>query len=359
MNRKHLLDNLTLEDFTRLANRKPDLEGDWIYYLNQSTLNEELKNPYPKFDLDWSQERLFLKFEDALDFLSNQNDKSIYCSKITQMPVGGLMCENGAQWLFDKDGQLIDYTTTHSFGDDINSYFFGCPEKRQRFEVGDIVEVITGKDVHLAVIYRKMLTVQKCYQVYKRYREDGLMGPFLDCTDDSLIVIDGPFYFCHDHVSPLQLMKPRFPIPPDLEAYMKTWYETANNEDNGIPHTYTPYRQEHQAEKGNKIGEFYEIEALLYYDLDNGMPLLHINDYYGLRACLRIDRAEYHDHNNYTGRLTAGQLRSLQSYLEMPDNGKSRWWYFLRDWNEDETNPPIPLDTQIPDYTTLIMIKKL
>ena len=352
----HLLDNLTLEDFTRLANREPNLEGNWIYYLNQSTLNEELKNPYPKFDLDWHQERIFLKFEDALDFIKKQNDKTIYCSTIAQMPIGGQMDEHGAQWLFDKDGQLIDYTLTHFYGDDINSYFFGCPEKRQRFEVGDIVEVLAGNGVHLAVIHHKMLTIQKCYQRYKRYQKDGCIGPFLDSTDESLIVIDGPSYFCHDHVSPLQLMKPRFPIPPDLEAYMKTWHETANNEENDI--SDTPYRQERQVEKGNRIGEFYKIEVFLYYDLDNDIPLLHINDYYGLKACLKIDKAEYFDHDNYTGRLSAGQLHSLQSYLESPDNGKSRWWYFLRDWNEYETKPQIPLDTKIPDYTSLITTHK-
>ena len=45
---------------------------------------------------------------------------------------------------------------------------------------------------------------------------------------------------------------------------------------------------------------------------------------------------------------------ALQSCLEMPDNGKSRWWYFLRDWNEDTDNPNIPIDTALPDYTNLI-----
>lgn len=352
MKHKGLLTNLTLADFKLHAHRKPSLEGNWLYRLSQSMFTDQLKNPYPKFELDWTEERIFLTFEDAVDFIQNQNDDRVYCSLLAQMPVGGLMWEHGAKWLFDNEGKLVDYTTCHSFGDSICFNFFGCPEERRRFKPGDIVEVITGKNVHLAVVHHTMPSIEECYRIYKRGQKMGLKGMGSDFTDESETVIDGPSYYCHDHVSPLSLMKPRFPIPPDLEADMKTWLETANNEDNDFkPNEYT---KERQLEKGNYINDFYSIDVLLYYDYDNAIPLLHVNDYYGLKACLRIDKAEYYDHDDYTDRLTEGQIKALQSCLEMQDNGKSRWWYFLRDWNEDSDNPTIPIDTPLPDYTNLI-----
>ena len=84
--------------------------------------------------------------------------------------------------------------------------------------------------------------------------------------------------------------------------------------------------------------------------------LPHINDLYGLKVGLCIDRPEYFDHNDYTGRLTDNQLRSLYSYLSCPELEKTKWWYLLREWNEDNDNSKhaIPLDTPLPNYLELI-----
>ena len=352
MRNKDLLTNLTIEDFKRYAYREPSLEGNWLYRLCQAKLDKPLKNPYPKFDLDCMEERVFASFDDAIEFINSHKDDTVYCSWIIQMPVGGFMWEHGAKWLIDKNGQILDYTTCQSFGDGIEFNFFGRPEERRRFKPGDIVEVVTGEEVHLAVVHHNMPSIEECYRIYMRGQKMGLKGIGSDFTDESETVIDGPSYYCHDHVSPLSLMKPRFPIPPELEAYMKTWLETANNEHYDFKQT--EYTKERQLEKGNYINDFYSIDVLLYYDYDNAIPLLHVNDYYGLKACLRIDKAEYHDHDDYTGRLTEVQIKALQSCLEMPEDGKSRWWYFLRDWNEDSDKPKIPIDTPLPDYTNLI-----
>ena len=352
MRNKHLLTNLSLDDFKRYAYREPSLEGNWLYRLCQAKLEKPLKNPYPKFDLDWMEERIFPSFDDAIEFINSHKDETVYCSWIVQMPVGGLKWEHGAKWLIDKDGQILDYTICHSFRDSIKFNFFGRPEERRRFKPGDIVEVVTGKEVRLAVVSHNMTSIEECYSLYKRGQKMGLKGMGSDYTDESETVIYGPSYSYHDHVSPISLMKPRFPIPPDLEAYMKTWLETTNNEHNDFKPT--EYTKKRRLEKGEYIDDFYSLKVLLFYDTDNGIPLLHVNDYYGLRVCLRLDKAEYHDHDDYTGRLTESQIMALKSCLEMPDNGKSRWWYFLRDWNEDSDNPPIPLDTPIPDYIKLI-----
>ena len=229
-----LPDNLTLEDFSRLANREPSFDGKWLYRVTQVILENEPKNPYPKFELDWKVELIYLNFEEALEFIKSGNYKNVYCSWITQFPIGRETYQHGAKWLFDHHGNLVDYTISHSFKDDINYYFFGCPDRKHRFKPGDIVEVISGDEVRLAVVDHTMLTIEECYRVYKDMRKEGLKGYLLDFSDESETVIDGPSYYYHEHVSPLKLLEPRFHIPKELESNMKTWLKTAKNNSNPI-----------------------------------------------------------------------------------------------------------------------------
>lgn len=66
MNKSNIPDNLTYEEFERLANRQPNLNGDFIYRLPQLLVDPDmLKNPYPKFEVDYKSSRLFMSFEAA------------------------------------------------------------------------------------------------------------------------------------------------------------------------------------------------------------------------------------------------------------------------------------------------------
>ena len=120
--------------------------------------------------------------------------------------------------------------------------------------------------------------------------------------------------------------------------------------------TQDPHKEERQKENGEYPGEFYELNLYFHFDDNNDTPHLHINDLYGLKVGLCIDRPEYFDHDDYTGRLTDNQLRSLYSYLSCPELEKTKWWYLLREWNEDNDNSKhaIPLDTPLPNYLELI-----
>ena len=69
--------------------------------------------------------------------------------------------------------------------------------------------------------------------------------------------------------------------------------------------------------------------------------------------------SEYADYKDFTGRLSVSQLKALQDYLEEYDQGKPRWWYLLRDWNEDEDHRFVSMSTPLPDYTLLISNQKL
>lgn len=138
---------------------------------------------------------------------------------------------------------------------------------------------------------------------------------------------------------------------------MRTWNKRCKNEDDS---DWLISRESHIAErnkeKGTEVGKFYSLNLYIDFDEKNGLPHLHINDLYGLKVALRIDRPEYYDHEDYTGRLSTNQIKDLQSYLTHPNLGKSRWWYILQKWNEDNNNPNfmLPLDTPLPNYSELI-----
>ena len=211
--------------------------------------------------------------------------------------------------------------------------------------------------MHLAVLTREIPDVEWCWQRYTERDDDIGFFYHMDFSDDSAVVLDGPNYYCHDHVGALQLLKPRFPIPEDILAEMLTWNERCKNEDDSVwLQTREPYREERQKEKGEYVGEFYQLDISLHFNEHSDVPHLHINDYYGLKIALRIDRPEYYDHDEYTGRLTANQIKDLQSYLTHPQYGKPRWWYLLRKWNENNDNPKhiLPLETPLPNYCELI-----
>lgn len=354
-----LRSDLTFDEFEALANREPNLQGDWLYRVTQAIVPNDLKCPYPKFELSHIREAYFKTFSEAEKFVK-KNMADVYCSWITQMQYGVVpgYGGDGAEWLYDNNGTLLDYTVTYGFIGNIEDYtFFGRPKSRQRFKEGDIVEVITAHSVHLAVLNKQIPDVKWCWQRY--IERDDEIGFFyhMDFSDDSAVVLDGPNYYCHDHVGALQLLKPRFPIPEDIFAEMMTWNKRSENEDDSEwLKNQEPRRAERNKENGMAVGEFYSLNLYLDFDENNGLPHLHINDQYGLKVALRIDCPEYYDHGDYTGRLSHNQIKDLQSYLTLTNLGKSRWWYILRKWNEDNDNPEhiLPLDTTLPNYYELI-----
>ena len=351
--------NLKFEEFEALANRQPNLKGSWIYKVTQAIFDYDLKYPYPKFELEYHKECHFKTFSSAEKYIK-KNMGNVYCSWITQIPCG-ITSEYGgygAEWLYDQHGELLDYSITNGcFGKIEDQTFFGRPKSRQRFNVGDIVEVITARSVHLAVLNLQIPDVEWCWQRY--IKRDDEIGFFyhMDFSDDSAVVIDGPNYYCHDHVGALQLLKPRFTIPEDILADMRTWNERCKNEeDPDWLISREPYIAERKKEKGTEVGEFYSLSLYIDFDEKNGLPHLHINDLYGLKVALRIDCPAYYDHEDYTGRLSNNQIIDLQSYLTRTNLGKSRWWYILRKWNEENDKPNLilPLYTPLPDYLSLI-----
>lgn len=352
--RNKITDNLTKQEFERLANRQPDLDGKWVYELIQNYLDSDTKYPYPKFPL-YPQKRFFLSYEDALSGMRQSEKEDLYCSFIVQRPADGREHGSGAVWLFDKDNELLDYTVTHVNSGDIRDCFFGRAENRQRFQPGDIVEVVSEGESVLAVLAGNAPDIEWCWQRYEASIRRG--EPYnLDDTDELVTILDGPSYSYHRHVSPVCLLPLRYPLPGDIEKDMKTWFERAKNESvNDLEaRCHGRARINKVNIYGDKFGSFGEIVIMIDYADKNERPAIQLTDNYGLNVSLYMDAPEYADRRAFKGRLSDTQLKALQDYLEYEEQGKSRWWYILRDWNRENESLPIPMETPIPNYTHLI-----
>lgn len=362
MRRNELSQNLTFEEFKAFAEREPSLKGRWIYMLTRKMMNSgEMKHPYPQFELSHEEALYFRSLADA-EIYMRVHTSNVYCNWVMQIPFGDKgvsgYSNQGAEWLYDSEGNLLDYTITRGFGTATDTCFFGRPAHRQRFKVGDIVEVVNARYVRLAVLKYAVPSIKRCWQIYNKCKTSEF--PYhLDFSDDSAVVIDGPSYYLHDHVSSLQLLKPRYPIPDDIKTDMLTWNERSEKEkewDSIWLKEINQHIEPVSRENGESFGKFYELGLHIHFDEGSNRPHLHINDRYGLKVGLYIDRPGYYDHDEYTGRLTDNQLKSLYFYLTLTDQGKTRWWYKLRDWNEDNDNQKriLALDTPMPDILSLV-----
>lgn len=135
---EELRQDLTFEEFEALANRKPNLQGDWFYMVTQARFPNDLKYPYPKFELPHAREAYFKTFCEAENFVK-KNTTDVYCSWITQIPYGEVSSYGGygAEWLYDNNGVLLDYIVTYGYIGNVEDYtFFGRPKSRQRFKRG-------------------------------------------------------------------------------------------------------------------------------------------------------------------------------------------------------------------------------
>lgn len=233
MRTSKLRDNLTFEEFKTLAARKPDLEGKWVYRYEALRLVDESESSYPEFDLWITNSILFLSLDAAESYMrklieSDNKPDSFYCHTITQLPVGAEESEHGARWLYGPQGNLVDYSISSWTGDSEHYHFFGRPAERIRFKKGDIVEVWDDKGVRLMAMIAPEPSVESCWEIYQNCKEFSIQenNKFYYCqdpSDDQCIVIDGPGYEYHRHVSPLQIMRPRFLIPDYLRKEMQSW----------------------------------------------------------------------------------------------------------------------------------------
>lgn len=360
MKNKNSHSALTYEQFKALAYAKPDMGGDWIYKLECYHITESERPLYPEFKIGCypSDKWLFYTFEEAEaymhSFISNEAEytcEQLYCFHIIQVPMRKPTDEKGAVWLYDNEGTLQDYQYLPIDESGIERYY-GRPNERIRFHKGDIVEVRDYDSVHLAVIVSSEPDINRCWKIYGKCMEDISRQYILDSSDFSATTVDGPNYGYHDHVCPLRMMKPRFPIDENLRAYFfKCCFEPEDLKDD-IPQSTGP-------DMGYDIlHEICGLSLYIHHDKRTEFPHLHISNFdRSFLVSLRLDRPDYYPHEGtFTDKLTGNQARLLMGMLTEVRHGKTEWWYLLRkwnDWNDDAPDLQLPLDLPLPDYTKL------
>lgn len=329
---KQIPENLTFEQFRVLADRQPSLEGNWLYRLTHETLRDNYE--YPEFRIHPTR-YMFYSFDEAekymrekLAFLNERNDT--YRFLIEQIPIGERENETGAAWVYSHEGKIIDISTTIiKDGEYPQSCFFGRSKERIRFQEGDIVEIVEGDTVHLAIVGAEGPTVEWFWGLYGRSMIErnkfgkGYYGA--DYSDDCYYVIDAPGCHAHPHVT--SVMKPRLPIPQDIREYLEDCLAMSKSRDDH-------YDRRIIGMDNNIIFEAATVDINLRYEIDSLRHILSIRTTDNITDTVS-ERELPQD-------FSEDELHKIIEWLNFKKYGKSRLWYLIKDWNEYYSSDKIP-----------------
>lgn len=192
----------------------------------------------------------------------------VYCYFITEKPIG-MMAYDGetlSERAYDAEGRLINrtfcsssfcYCTDNDKPAEMqrDEMFRGRPEEEIRFHRGDIVEVLSGNEVNLAIVVGTPLTTEFVWQKNQSDADKrGLDEIVYDESDDSYTVIDGPGFEYHRHVSAMRVFAPYFHIPVRIERRFKGYLEKAEYYQKAHD---CSFRNKEQLEKSTMCGCFF------------------------------------------------------------------------------------------------------
>lgn len=252
---------MTFEEFIELAANPPRSDEETIFEVTEydvAPLPERRRNHYPKFSVRESRigfartvaEGEALIKEAIVQAAECQTE--IYCFHLKEFPVGeiisgyfGISCR-----LYDSKGVCIDRTYCSDLDRDHGTkfgQFRGRVADAQRFKAGDIVEVLAGDEVRLAVAVDPVVTPEWCWErreaikTDERFRKtvngreltDAEMDEryMWDSSDDQITVIDGPDYSWHEHVSPLLVMPLHYPLSKRLRTRYEKYFQNIINKE--------------------------------------------------------------------------------------------------------------------------------
>lgn len=72
-------------------------------------------------------------------------------------------------------------------------------------------------------------------------------------------------------------------------------------------------------------------------------------------SCIRIDKAEYFNHEGKTDKLNSQLRKDLVNFLLSTDEDLeiSNWILLISEWNRNNSNIKISINSQMPDYINL------
>ena len=245
---------MIFEDFKKLVETPKPYVGDVFYRLDVFSISGHCIKEvckYPAFDVWLSHSSFHRSSAEAEAFLkkimNGKHSDNIYCVYVYKLPFGknALPGDFVEAFAYDGAGLLVDKSYCSNLGEDYgkeHSVFRGRTIDAMRFDEGDFVEVFDCLEmkVRLAIVLRKVLSVEKCWNFYLEMKErvetDWKMPYELDCmighldfTDDTYVVIDSvereevDFNY-HAHANSIYLFKTRFPIPCDLKDFLLECY---------------------------------------------------------------------------------------------------------------------------------------
>lgn len=256
---------MTFEEFKELALNPPRRDEDTIFEVIEYDINDlpgKRRNHYPKFDvrhfrvgfchtLDRAEAMIHNAIEEAKKYSSE-----IYCFHIKEYSIDELLIptwgDYGTSWrLYDSYGQFLDKTYCSALERDshtIYGHYRGRPKESFRFKAGDIVEVLNGDEVRLAVATGAPLSINWYWSLMERiknregiieeYSRDNEMTDlqiedmyFPDSGDDQIPVIDGPSYNTHDHVAILNIMPLHYKLSNKMRQRFEGYYNAMLKEE--------------------------------------------------------------------------------------------------------------------------------
>ena len=252
---------MTFEEFREMAINPPRRDIETIFEVIEYDVRDlpgRRRRHYPKFDVRHFCVGFGRTVEEAEAIMlkaiaeKGEYDDEIYCFHIKEYPIGEYMSFNwegyGVSWrLYDSTGRFLDRTYCSDLELDHgtpNGSYRGRPDESFRFKGGEIVEVLDGDEVRLAVATDTPLTIEWYWGLRERIRkrlEDEKQGAvtdvelenayIADSSDDQIPVIDGPSYSTHEHVHILNIMPLRYPISKKLRDKYEGYYRAMLKEE--------------------------------------------------------------------------------------------------------------------------------
>ena len=248
---------MTFEEFREMAIHTPRRDMDTIFQVIEYDVRDlpgRRRRHYPKFDVRHFCVGFGRTVEEAEAIMlkaiaeKGEYDDEIYCFHIKEFPIGEYMSFNwegyGVSWrLYDSTGRFLDRTYCSDLELDHRTpygQYRGRPEESFRFKGGDIVEVLDGDEVRLAVATGSPLNIEWYWELRERMRKRvGLIGDhdvdkamtddevetaynIPDSSDDKITVIDGSGYFTSGQI--LNIMPLRYPISKKLRERYEGHY---------------------------------------------------------------------------------------------------------------------------------------
>lgn len=256
---------MTFEEFKELAMNPPKRDEETIFEVIEydvKDLPERKRSHYPKFDvrhyrvgISHTLSEAEVLMHKAIERAKLYNDE-IYCFHIKEYPLGELLSvawdDYGESWrLYDSNGRFLDKTYCSALERNHRTEYGryrGRPEELFRFKAGDIVEVLDGDEVRLAVATGSGRSIEWHWELWQRIRKrEGLLYNqdekhkmtdeeveeqyFPDSSDDQTPVIDGPSYATHDHVHTLNIMPLRYKLSKRLRKRYEDYYKAMLKEE--------------------------------------------------------------------------------------------------------------------------------